>query len=174
MLINLFLSFFKIGIFGYGGGYAMLPLIEREVVITNPWLTSSQFLDIIGISQMTPGPISINTATFVGYKIGGFLGSVFATVGVVSFSFILVSIATHYILKFKNSKILKNALMGMRPALIGLIISAFISLASKSYLDFKSIIIGVIILLVSLKSKLHPILVIVLSGVLGTVFYGVL
>ncbi|WP_330656070.1 chromate transporter [Alkaliphilus flagellatus] len=174
MLINLFLSFFKIGIFGYGGGYAMLPLIEREVVITNPWLTSSEFLDIIGISQMTPGPISINTATFVGYRIGGFLGSVFATVGVVSFSFILVSIATHYILKFKNSKILKNALMGMRPALIGLIISAFISLASKSYLDFKSIIIGVIILLVSLKSKLHPILVIVLSGVLGTVFYGVL
>ncbi|ABW18572.1 chromate transporter [Alkaliphilus oremlandii] len=172
--IDLFISFFKIGVFGYGGGYAMLPLIEREVVINNPWLTSSQFLDIIGISQMTPGPISINTATFVGYQIGGFFGSVAATVGVVSFSFMLVSIATHYILKFKNSKVLKNALMGMRPALIGLIISAFISLAGKSYLDFKSIIIGVIILGVSLKSKLHPILVIVLSGVLGTVFYGIL
>lgn len=173
ILIKLFLSFFKIGIFGYGGGYAMLPLIEREVVTSNGWLTSSEFLDIIGISQMTPGPISINTATFVGYRIGGFLGSVFATVGVVTYSFILVSIATHYILKFKNSKTLKNALFGMRPALMGLIISAFISLAGKSYLDFKSVIIGGVILLISLKSKLHPILVIVLSGVLGTVFYGV-
>lgn len=152
----------------------MLPLIEREVVVNHPWLTSSQFLDIIGISQMTPGPISINTATFVGYQIGGFFGSVAATVGVVSFSFMLVSIATHYILKFKNSKVLKNALMGMRPALIGLIVSAFISLAGKSYLDFKSIVIGTIILGVSLKSKLHPILVIVLSGVLGTIFYGIL
>lgn len=174
MLINLFLSFFKIGVFAYGGGYAMIPLIEREVVLTNRWLTPSQFLDIIGISQATPGPVAINTATFVGYNMNGVLGSVFATIGVVAFSFILVSIATHYMIKFKNSKVLKKALIGMRPALIGLIISAFISLAKQSYLDFKSIIIGSIILLVSLKSKLHPILVIVLSGVLGVAFYGIL
>jgi chromate transporter len=173
ILIKLFLSFLKIGAFAYGGGYAMIPLIEREVVVTNNWLTSSQFIDIIGISQMTPGPIAINTATFVGYKISGVMGSVFATVGVVTFSFILVSIATHYMIKFKNSKVLKNALIGMRPALIGLIISAFISLAGKAYLDAKSVIIGAIILLISLKSKLHPILIIVLSGVLGVIFYGV-
>jgi len=174
MLINLFLSFLKIGVFAYGGGYAMIPLIEREVVVTNNWLTSSEFIDIIGISQMTPGPIAINTATFVGYKINGFMGSVFATIGVVTFSFILVSIATHYMIKFKNSKLLKKALIGMRPALIGLIISAFISLAEKSYLDAKSVIIGIIILLISLKSRLHPILIIVLSGVLGVAFYGFL
>jgi len=174
MLINLFISFFKIGVFAYGGGYAMIPLIEREIVVTNSWITPSQFLDIIGISQATPGPIAINTATFVGYRINGFLGSVFATIGVVTFSFILVSIATHYMIKFKNAKILKNALIGMRPALIGLIISAFISLAGKSYVDVKSVIIGCIILVVSLKSKLHPILIIVLSGVLGVAFYGIL
>jgi len=174
MLINLFLSFLKIGVFAYGGGYAMIPLIEREVVVTNNWLTSSEFIDIIGISQMTPGPIAINTATFVGYKINGFMGSVFATVGVVTFSFILVSIATHYMIKFKNSNLLKKALTGMRPALIGLIISAFISLAEKSYLDGKSVMIGIIILLISLKSRLHPILIIVLSGVLGVAFYGFL
>lgn len=174
MLINLFLSFFKIGVFAYGGGYAMIPLIEREIVTTNNWISPSQFLDIIGISQMTPGPIAINSATFVGYRINGFWGSVFATVGVVTFSFILVSIATHYMIKFKNSIILKNALIGMRPALIGLIISAFISLASESYTDIKSVVIGCIILLISLKSKIHPILIIVLSGVLGVVFYGIL
>lgn len=174
MLFKLYITFFKIGVFGYGGGYAMLPLIEREIVTKNNWLTSSEFLDIIGISQMTPGPISINSATFVGYRICGFWGSVFATVGVVSFSFILVSIATHYILKFKNSKLMKSALMGMRPALIGLIISAFISLARQSYVDYKSIIIGAIILFISLKSKLHPILVIVVAALLGVGFYGLI
>lgn len=174
MLTKLYLTFFKIGIFGYGGGYAMLPLIEKEVVTNNHWLSTNEFLDIIGVSQMTPGPISINTATFVGYKVMGFWGSFFATLGVVSFSFILVSIATHFILKFKDSKLLKSALKGMRPALIGLIFSAFLSLAGHSYLDLKSIIIGAIILLVSLKTKIHPIMTIVLAGGMGTLFYGIM
>ena len=123
---------------------------------------------------MTPGPISINTATFVGYKVMGFWGSFFATLGVVSFSFILVSIATHFILKFKDSILLKSALKGMRPALIGLIFSAFLSLAGHSYLDIKSIIIGAVILLVSLKTKIHPILTIILAGGMGTLFYGIM
>lgn len=173
-IFKLYISFFKIGIFGYGGGYAMLPLIEREVVTNNRWLTPSEFLDIIGVSQMTPGPISINTATFVGYKIYGFWGSFFATLGVVSFSFILVSIATHFILKFKDSKILKSGLRGMRPALIALILSAFFSLANQSYLDIKSVFIGLLILLLSLKTKIHPILTIVIAGGMGSLLYGIL
>ncbi|MBU5436497.1 chromate transporter [Tissierella sp. MSJ-40] len=173
-ILKLYMCFFKIGVFGYGGGYAMLPLIQREVVTKNAWLTTTEFLDIIGISQMTPGPISINTATFVGYKISGFWGSVFATLGVVSFSFILVSIATHYILKFKDSNVLKSALTGMRPALIGLIFSAFLSLSKQSYIDIKSIIIGGFILLMSLKTKIHPILTIVIAGGMGTLFYGIM
>lgn len=172
MLLKLYLSFFKIGVFGYGGGYAMLPLIEKEVVTNNQWLTSSEFLDIIGVSQMTPGPISINTATFVGYKVLGFWGSFFSTLGVVSFSFILVSIATHFILKFKDSNILKSGLKGMRPALIGLIFSAFLSLAGHSYLDVKSIIIGAVVLLLSLKTKINPILTIVIAAGMGSLFYG--
>lgn len=174
IMLKLYMTFFKIGIFGYGGGYAMLPLIEKEVVINNKWLSSSEFLDIIGVSQMTPGPISINTATFVGYKVCGFWGSFFATLGVVSFSFILVSIATHFLLKFKDSMVLKSALKGMRPALIGLIFSAFLSLASQSYLDMKSVIIGVVILFISMKTKVHPILTIVIAGGMGTLFYGIL
>ena len=174
MFLKLYLTFFKIGIFGYGGGYAMLPLIEKEVVTNKHWLSTNEFLDIIGVSQMTPGPISINTATFVGYKVMGFWGSFFATLGVVSFSFILVSIATHFILKFKDSILLKSALKGMRPALIGLIFSAFLSLAGHSYLDIKSIIIGAVILLVSLKTKIHPILTIILAGGMGTLFYGIM
>lgn len=171
ILIQLFLSFLKIGAFSFGGGYAMLPLIEREIVNSKGWINYQEFSDIIGISQMTPGPIAINSATFVGYKVGGFWGSFFATLGVISFSFLLVSIATHYILKFRESKVLSAALMGMRPALIGLIISAFLSLGKGAYKDLKSVIIGIIVMGVLLSKKVHPILVIVLAGILGIIFY---
>jgi len=172
IIIKVFLSFLKIGAFSFGGGYAMLPLIEREIVTNHNWITYKEFIDIIGISQMTPGPIAINSATFVGFKVSGILGSISATLGVVTFSFILVSIANHYIIKFKESYILKAALAGMRPALIGLIISVFISIGRESYKDFKSVIIGIIILGLLLTNKLHPILVILISGLIGIVFYG--
>ena len=158
--------------FSFGGGYAMLPMIEKETVTANGWITSSEFIDIIGISQMTPGPISINSATFIGYKIAGVMGSIFATLGVVFFSFIIVSIATHYIIKFKDSIILKAVLSGMKPALIGLIVSAFISLAQEAFVDFKGILIAFIIALISFKSKIHPILVIIIAALLGVILYS--
>lgn len=167
VLLKLYLAFLKIGTFGFGGGYAMLPLIQKEVVESNHWLSISEFMDIIGISQMTPGPIAINSATFVGYRAGGFLGSLFATLGVVTTSFILITIANYFFNKFKNSSILTNALKGMRPALIGLIVSVFLTLSFESYRDFGSLLIGVIILLLSYKTKLHPIVIIVISGILG-------
>ena len=174
ILIEIFVSFFKIGAFSFGGGYAMLPLIQREIVTNHNWITFKQFVDIIGISQMTPGPIAINSATFVGFKVSGIVGSIAATLGVISFSFILVSIANHYILKFKESYIMKAALSGMRPAMIGLIISVFLSLGHESYKDVKSIIIGIIILGLLLSNKLHPILVIIISGIFGIIFYSLI
>jgi len=173
-LIKIFVSFLKIGAFSFGGGYAMLPLIQREIVTNHHWITFKQFVDIIGISQMTPGPIAINSATFVGFKVSGILGSIAATLGVISFSFLLVSIANRYIIKFKESYIMKSALAGMRPAMIGLIISVFLSLGRESYKDIKSIIIGIIILVLLLSNKFHPILVIVISGILGVVFYSLI
>lgn len=174
VLLDLFLTFLKIGAFSFGGGYAMLPFIEREVVTNHKWISYQQFIDIIGISQMTPGPIAINSATFIGYRISGFFGSIFATFGVVIFSFTLVSIASHYILKFKNSALIKSAFTGMRPAMIALIISAFISLAKQSYGDIKSIVISIIVIILLLSKKIHPILVIAISGLLGIVCYGIL
>ena len=170
IILKIFLSFLKIGAFSFGGGYAMLPLIEREIVNSHNWITYKEFIDIIGISQMTPGPIAINSATFVGFKVSGVLGAISGTVGVISFSFILVSIANHYIVKFKNSYILKAALAGMRPALIGLILTVFISSGRESYKDIKSIVIGIVILGLLLTNKLHPILIIMISGVLGILF----
>lgn len=173
LLLKLYLAFLKIGTFGFGGGYAMLPLIQKEIVTNNNWLSQSDFMDIIGISQMTPGPIAINSATFVGFRASGFWGSVVATLGVVTTSFILVSLANYFFNKFKNSKVLDNALKGMRPALVGLIISVFLTMSFDSYRDFNSIIIAVIIGFLLYKTKIHPILIIVIAAILGIVFYGI-
>lgn len=174
ILLKLYLAFLKVGTFGFGGGYAMLPLIEKEIVDNNHWISSTEFIDIIGISQMTPGPIAINSATFVGYRVAGVAGSIVATLGVVTTSFILVSLAYIFFNKFKESKILSSALSGMRPALIGLIVSVFLSLGYESYKDVTSIIIALIIGLLLYKTKIHPILIIVISGILGIAFYGFL
>ncbi|GAA0086619.1 chromate transporter [Clostridium sp. CTA-7] len=150
----------------------MLPFIQREIVENNNWLNINEFMDIIGISQMTPGPVAINSATFVGYKVSGVVGSIMATLGVVITSFILVSIISKTLEKFKESTIVKSALMGMRPVLIALILKAFLDLAKESYLDLKSIIITTIIGLVLLSKKVHPILVIVIAAIIGLIFYS--
>ena len=174
ILLKLYLAFLKIGTFGFGGGYAMLPLIQKEIVTNNGWLSQSDFMDIIGISQMTPGPIAINSATFVGFRANGLLGSIVATLGVITTSFILVSLANYFFAKFKDSKILENALKGMRPALVGLIISVFLTMSFESYTDLNSILIALIIGFLLYKTKLHPILIIVIAAVLGIVFYGII
>lgn len=171
LLVRLFIAFLKIGTFSFGGGYAMLPLIQKEIVESNTWISMSEFTDIIGISQMTPGPVAINSATFVGYKVGGIIGSIIATLGVITTSFILITIINKLLSKFKESKVVKAALLGMRPVLIALIIYAFIDLAKESYVDLKSIIITLIIGVILLSKKVHPILVIVMAAILGVFFY---
>ena len=172
LALKLFLALFKIGTFSFGGGYAMLPFIQREIVEKNKWIDVNEFMDIIGISQMTPGPVAINSATFVGYKIQGVFGSMAATLGVVTTSFILVSIISRTLTKFKDSNIIKAGLLGMRPVLIALILSAFLELAKESYIDIKSIIITLLVGALLLSKKIHPILIIVISAVLGIIFYG--
>lgn len=176
ILIRLFLAFLKIGAFSFGGGYAMLPFIEREVVTGNHWLSATEFLDIIGISQATPGPVAINTATFVGYKTAGFVGSLISTLGVVTVSFILVLIASHYMEKFRHFAPLQNGLRGMRPALVAMIINATLSTARTVYLPFqwKPVAIGLVTLGLLLKTKIHPILTIIIAALLGILFYGLI
>jgi len=172
ILIQLFFTFLKIGTFSFGGGYAMIPFIQREIIEKHQWINNNVFMDIIGISQMTPGPVAINSATFVGYKVSGVFGSIAATLGVVTMSFILVSIASKAMEKFKESKVLKGALLGMRPVLIALIIQAFFDLAKDAYIDIKSVIITLIIGALLLSKKVHPIIAIIISGILGIIFYG--
>ncbi|HHV27807.1 chromate transporter [Anaerosalibacter bizertensis] len=170
-LLNLFLSFLKIGAFTFGGGYAMIPLIEKEAVEIHGWLTTKEFIDILAVVEMTPGPIAINSATFLGYKVGGVLGSVLATTAVVLPSIIVIILIAHFLSKFKNSPYVDWAFKGIRPVVLGLIVSASISVAKNAFIDFKSVIIGgVLFYLISFK-KLHPILAIILAGVAGVLVY---
>ncbi|MBM7615202.1 chromate transporter [Alkaliphilus hydrothermalis] len=172
-LFKLFITFLKIGSFSFGGGYAMLPLIEEEIVYINQWLTQSEFIDIIAISQMSPGPIAINSATFVGFKYLGVGGAIAATVGVCFTSFFLVTGLARVIIKYYDSLIVKGIFSGIRPGVIGLIGAACVSLFKASIVDIKSLIIGLTVLVILSKTKIHPIAVILSSGVMGILLYSI-
>lgn len=121
---KLFCIFFKIGAFTFGGGYAMIPLIQREVVENHKWITDEDILDIIAIAESTPGPIAINSATFVGYKIAGFWGAAAATFGVVLPSFVIISIISFILDKFQEVRAVKYAFFGIRAGVLALLIKA--------------------------------------------------
>ncbi len=170
-------TFFRIGIVGFGGGYVIIPLLKSEIEL-NQWLTAEEFADIVAVSQMTPGPIGINAATFIGIRTAGILGGITATVGMVLPSLILVVIVAHMIQKFKESTIVQSVLQGIRPAVIGLIAYAVVFFASMSVysetvtnINFRGAAIFVIILALTLKWKIHPILAIFTSAALGVLLY---
>jgi chromate transporter len=170
-IIELFLTFMKIGAFSFGGGLAMLPLIEEEIVYHHHWITSQEFVDIVAIAEMTPGPIAINASTFAGYKTAGFLGAAVASIGVVVVSFILVMILARRFIKIKDKPITKAVFQGIRPATLGLILSAAVSIARTSFVDFKGILIATIVFFTIFKLKVHPILGIALASGLGILLY---
>lgn len=178
-LFELFVSYLKIGFFGFGGGYAMLSLIHSEVVVSHGWLTNGEFSDIVAISQMTPGPIAINSATYIGYEVGGIWGSVVATVAVSLPALTLMLLITHYFLRLQNNRYVKGIVRGMRPVVVGMIASAALLLMfpksddGRSFIDGWSWAIFAATLLGS-AYKLNPILLIVLSGIAGVVIYGFL
>ena len=175
---ELFWSFVKVGAFCVGGGYASMPLIQAQVIDEHGWLTMQQFIDIFTISQMTPGPIGINAATFVGTKVAGLPGAVCATVGFVFPSVIIVLILAHLFFKYGDIGTVRGILNGLRPAVVALICSAglsfvFLALWNTEALpkDFTKIdLIGVIVLPISLwciRHKMSVIKLLCMSGVLG-------
>lgn len=170
-LLLLFFSFLKIGAFSFGGGYAMLPLIREEVITKYNWIHPEEFIDVLAISQMTPGPIAVNSATFIGYKVNGVVGSIVATLAVTLPSFLIVLTIAYFLYKYKEVKIIDWIFKGIRPVVIGLIAAAAITVSKDVFINYKSVIIaGLIFYLISFK-KLHPILGIVLSGVLGVILF---
>ena len=130
--VKLFNTFFKIGAFTFGGGYAMIPLIQKEIVENKKWISDDDILEIIAISESTPGPIAINTATFVGYKTCGFWGSFFSTLGVVLPSFVIISAISGILAEFQNYTAVKYAFYGIRAAVLALLIKAVITMYKKS------------------------------------------
>ncbi|MGE5631752.1 MAG: chromate transporter [Caulobacteraceae bacterium] len=171
LIIEIFVTFLKIGAFTFGGGYAMIPFIQTEIIDIHEWLTAKEFIDILAIAEMTPGPIAVNSSTFVGYKIAGFWGSLAGTVGVILVCTILSAIAGKYFFKFKNNKTLKALFKGIRPAVIVLIGSSVFSIGKVALLDIKSIFICLGIFFALFKFKLNPILAVVLSGIMGIVLF---
>lgn len=171
VLVQLFISFFKIGAFSFGGGYAMLPLLEKELVQKHQWITTADFIDILAISEMTPGSIAINSATFLGYNVAGILGGAIATIAVVLPSFIVITLIFRFINKFKNSPYVDWIFRGIRPIIMGLIGAAAITVGKTSFIDFKAVLLALLVFyLVSFK-KLNAISGIVLAGALGIILY---
>lgn len=171
--IQLFLSFFKIGLFGFGGGYAMLSLIQHEVVESHQWLTVNEFTDIVAISQMTPGPIGINSATYIGYTAtGSVLGSVVATFAISLPSFIIMLIIARSFLKFRRNKYVNDAFTGLRPVIVGLIAAAALQLMNKeNFIDYTAVVFFIMALVLIWKCKIHPMLVIIIAGIAGLFVY---
>jgi chromate transporter len=167
MLWQLGWTFFKIGLFSIGGGYAMLSMIQQEVVIKNQWMTNQQLTDMIAISQMTPGPIAVNVATFIGYRQAGFWGSVFTTFGVVLPSLILMLLITVSYLKLKHKVWFTQIMKDLRPLVIGLIASAAWLTAKTAFVDWFGMIVFAVCFFLSLRFKLHPVILMALAGLAG-------
>lgn len=172
LYLQLFLTFFKIGLFGFGGGYAIAALIQDEVVNVNHWLSVAQFTDIMAISQATPGPIAINCATYVGYTAtGSILGSALATFAVILPSIIIVGLISVFYVKFKQNKYVESAMTGLKPLVVGLLASAAILLCTKeNFIDIYSYIIFAVVAALSIM-KVNPILLLCVAGIVGIFIY---
>lgn len=168
-LVNLARAFLQIGAFSFGGGYAMIPLL-KEQIDKYRWLTGREFFEIIGISEMTPGPVAINFATFIGFKVGGFWGSALATVCVILVPVLLVLLLARLYFAYEDLPQVKWILSGLRPATISLIATAVLFVAKGAFLDLKSFLIAAIAG-VLLWRGLHPVLTLIVGAVLGVVLY---
>ena len=179
ILLILFFIFFKIGLFSFGGGYAILPLIQADVVDFHKWVNIQQFTDIVAISQVTPGPISLNSATYVGYLVGnkagvwnGILTGTVATIGLILPSVIIMTIFSKFYLKFQDNKYMDNAFAGLKIVVVGLILAAAIMLIDKNnFIDWKSMVIFIISVTLVLKWKVNPILLTVIAAIAGIIIY---
>ena len=192
LYLQLFWTYTKIGLFGFGGGYAMLSLVQDEVVIKHGWITEQQFTDIVALSQVTPGPIGINSATYIGYTAtGSILGAIVATLAVSLPSFILVMLISMAFSRFRQNRWVEAAFVGIRPASVGLIASAALLLSihaegvwqwishgnaetivvHENFPDLRSILLFSITFIAAIKRWVHPILLIVLAGAAGWVLY---
>lgn len=168
-LFDLFSVFFRIGAFTFGGGYAMIPLIQKETVENKKWITDDDILEIVAIAESTPGPIAINAATFVGYKVAGFLGAFFATLGMVVPSFAIILIISYVLRRFSNIKAVQYAFNGIRAGVLALLIKALFTMYKKVRKNAASYIIMAFSFVFAAVIKVKIIYVIIACAIFGLV-----
>lgn len=172
--LELFISFFKIGLFTFGGGYAMIPLIQKEIAEQKQWITDDDILEIVAIAESTPGPIAVNAATFVGWRAAGFLGALCATIGVVLPSFVIISLIAFVLGEFQNVKAVRYAFFGIRAGVLALILRALVSMYKKSPKGTLSYMITILAFAASAVFDVSAIVIILLAGVTGLVSAAVM
>ena len=163
----LYSTFFKIGLFTFGGGYAMLPMLQKEIVEKHHWATEEQLMDYYAIGQCTPGVIAVNVATFIGYKKKGILSAIAATLGVISPSLIVIMLIAAFFTNFKDSQIVLHAFNGIRVAVTVLVGTSVYKIAKKSLIDLPTILIAAAVLVLNIFTDISPIIAVVVSAVLG-------
>ena len=166
---KLFFTFFKIGLFTFGGGYAMIPLIHKEAVETHQWIDDKEILDILAIAESTPGPMAINSATFVGYKVGGAWGSFFATLGVVIPSFFIILFISLFYQSFRENEWVNYAFMGIRAGVAVLLINATIRLSKALHANIFNIVLIVLAFIATVFFDISVIMIIFAAAIVGVI-----
>ncbi|HPV14903.1 MAG TPA: chromate transporter [Candidatus Cloacimonadota bacterium] len=169
-MLTMFLTFVKVGLFSFGGGYAILAMLQQEIVVKHGWLTASEFTDVVAISQMTPGPIAINAATFIGFKTHGILGSVLCTFGVILAPLCLMLILTHTYIKLQQKEWFKNLFKSLRLLSVGLIAAAMVLIGKSAFPDLFSVGVFVVCFLIIWRWKVNPIYMLLGVAAFGMVF----
>ena len=169
-LIELFISIFKIGAFTFGGGYAMIPLIEEEVVNNKCWLSKEEFVDILIVAQSLPGALAVNTSIFLGYKISGILGAITTLIAVILPSFFIILIIAIFFMQFRDNYYINAAFQGITAAVPILVLVGAISLSRGLSKNLRTILTIIIALIALMFFNIHPVLVVVISGVYGAIF----
>lgn len=170
-LLSLFYTFFKIGAFTFGGGYAMIPLIEREIVEKRGWIKEDDIVDIFAVSESVPGAIAINSATFIGFRIAGYSGAIFSMLGVVLPSFIIITVIAAVLSQFQELEIVKAAFSGIRAAIVALIVMAGVKVAKTAIKNWTGIVIASVAFFLLLIVNLHAIIIIILGALAGIVLF---
>ncbi|WP_240689338.1 chromate transporter [Ammoniphilus sp. YIM 78166] len=171
MIWKIFCTFFMLGPATFGGGYAMIPLLERAIIEKNRWMKKEEVTDVLAVSQTAPGSVAVNAATFIGYRLAGPWGALAATVGIILPTFIIILILTTLFLSVQHSPLVQAAFLGIRPAIVALILYAAYRTAKTSILDKTTAAVAGIVLLILLLSSIHPMFVILFGGLIGALFF---
>lgn len=170
MLWNMFITFFKIGAFTFGGGYAMIPIIQEEIVEKKKWIDDNEFMDAIALAQASPGPVAVNTSVYCGYRLKGIQGAIACTLGTVLPSFLTILVIAVFFYQFRSNPVIDQVFMGIRPAVVALILSAVYKMWKKSRFGYDKLVVVIGTLLIIVFIDISPIWMVIAGGVGSVIF----